>query len=122
MAAFYSADDAVAAAKQLLHELPWFNDGVHKLQTAFSVRCGVNSGEVIFPDDKTVDQVTDFVIDLAGHMQKYAAPNALWLAKEVLDDLQEKSGFKLVSTQEVDGRVTYEWLPAVATAAKVSNA
>ena len=95
---------------------------VHKLQTAFSVRCGVNSGEVIFPDDKTVDQVTDFVIDLAGHMQKYAAPNALWLAKEVLDDLQEKSGFKLVSTQEVDGRVTYEWLPAVATAAKVSNA
>jgi len=122
MAAFYSADDAVAAAKQLLHELPWFNDGVHKLQTPFSVRCGVNSGEVIFPDDKTVDQVTDFVIDLAGHMQKYAAPNALWLAKEVLEELQEKNGFKLVSTQEVDGRVTYEWLPAIATAAKVSNA
>ena len=122
MAAFYSEDDAVAAAKQILNELPWFNDGVHKLQTPFAVRCGVNAGEVIFPDDRTVDQVTDFVIDLAGHMQKYAAPNALWLAKEVLDDLKEKNGFKLVTTQEVDGRATYEWLPSVATAAKASSA
>jgi hypothetical protein len=82
----------------------------------------VNAGEVIFPDDKTVDQVTDFVIDLAGHMQKYAAPNALWVAKELLDDLKEKSGFRLVTTQEVDGRATYEWLPSVATAAKASTA
>jgi class 3 adenylate cyclase len=121
MAAFYTEDDAVAAGKQILNELPWFNDGVHKLQTPFAVRCGVNAGEVIFPDDKTVDQVTDFVIDLAGHMQKYAAPNALWLAKEVLDGLQEKNGFRLVTTQEVDGRATYEWLPSVASAAKASN-
>ena len=122
MAAFYTEGDAVNAAKQLLNELPWFNEGVHKLKTPFSVRCGVNAGEVIFPDEKTVEQITDFVIDLAGHMQKYAAPNALWLAKEVLDILPEKNGFRLVATQEVDGRATYEWTPTIAAAAKVSNA
>jgi serine/threonine protein kinase/class 3 adenylate cyclase len=122
MAAFYSEDDAVAAAKQLLNELPWFNEGVHKLKTPFAVRCGVNAGEVIFPDDKTVDQVTDFVIDLAGHMQKYAAPNALWIAKEQLDTLKEKGGFRLVATQEVDGRATYEWTPSSVATAKIANA
>jgi class 3 adenylate cyclase len=122
MAAFYSEDDAVAAAKQILNELPWFNEGVHKLKTPFAVRCGVNAGEVIFPDDKTVDQVTDFVIDLAGHMQKYAATNTLWIAKELLDALKEKGGFRLVATQEVDGRATYEWVPSSVATAKIANA
>jgi class 3 adenylate cyclase len=121
MAAFHSEEDAVAAAKQTLSELAYFNDGVHKLKTAFSVRCGVNAGEVLFPEDKSVEQVTDFVIDVAGHMQKYAAPNALWLAKEVLDALTEKSGFSPVATQEVDGRSTYEWKPGSAGVARAAT-
>jgi serine/threonine protein kinase/class 3 adenylate cyclase len=116
MAAFHSVDDAVAAGKQILSEIQFFNEGVHKLRSEFRIRCGVNAGEVIFPDEKTVEQITDFVIDLAGHMQKYAAPNALWLSKDVLETAKEREGFTLVSTQEVDNRVTYEWTPNRAVA------
>lgn len=122
MACFSSEDDAVAAAQQVLSELTFFNEGVHKLKTPFSVRCGVNAGEVVFPETKTVEEITDFVIDLAGHMQKYAKPNALWLAKEILDGLKDKNGFRLVSTQTVDGRETYEWLPPVTAQIRASTA
>jgi hypothetical protein len=60
-----------------------------------------------------MEEVTDFVIDVAGHMQKYARPNALWLSKELLERLSDQSGFRLVTTQTVDGREAYEWEPPI---------
>lgn len=120
MCAFQNAEEAARAAQTILSELEWFNDGVHRLRTPFSVRCGINTGEVIFPDDKNMEELSDEVIDVAGHMQKYAAPGSLWLAKEVLTELESSAGFEPVTTQMVDGRVPYEW-KLRATAKAVSS-
>jgi class 3 adenylate cyclase len=73
------------------------------------VRCGVNAGEVVFPESRGVEEISDEVIDIAGHMQKYAAPDSLWLSREVLNQLSDRSGFHPMSDTQVDGRTVYEW-------------
>jgi serine/threonine protein kinase/class 3 adenylate cyclase len=110
MCAFLTARDAKRAGQAVLNELPWFNDGVHRLRTPFSVRCGIHVGEVIFPEEKAMEEVTDEVIDVAGHMQKYANPDSLWVSREVLHELDDadKEGFFQVD-RDVDNRITYEW-------------
>ena len=107
--AFLTADEAVTSAQSILKELPWFNDGVHKLKSEFHVRCGINSGDLVVPDEKSLDEVSDEVMDVAAHMQKYAPPNTLWLSGEVLAEVSNNIGFDMVKGQKVDGRTTYEW-------------
>ncbi len=121
MCAFPSAEEATRAAQTVLSELEWFNDGVHRLRTPFSVRCGINSGEVIFPDDKAMEEISDETIDVAGHMQKYASPASLWVGKEVLTELESAAGFEEVTTQMVDGRTPYEWKLRTTAKAVSSN-
>ncbi len=116
MAGFLRVEDAVRSAQTVLNELPWFNEGVHRLRTPFVVRCGVNAGEVIFPADKNIEDVSDEVIDVAGHMQKYAEADALWTSREVLSEVSNKDGFRMLERQ-VDGRVTFEWKSIAARAA-----
>jgi class 3 adenylate cyclase len=111
MCAFLSCEDATCAAQTVLAELPWFNDGAHKLRTPFDVRCGINTGEVIFPEEKGMEEISDEVIDVAGHMQKYATHQTLWLAKEVLAELTTADGFVQVPDKLVDGRTPFEWRP-----------
>jgi class 3 adenylate cyclase len=111
MCAFLSCEDATRAAQTVLTELPWFNEGVHKLRTPFGVRCGINTGEVIFPEEKAMEEISDEVVDVAGHMQKYATHQTLWMAKEVLAELTSADGFVQVADKLVDGRTPFEWRP-----------
>jgi serine/threonine protein kinase/class 3 adenylate cyclase len=109
MIAFFTPAEAVKAGREVLARLGWFNDGVHHMRTPFSVRCGVNAGEVVFPESKGMEEISDEVIDVAGHMQKYAAPDSLWLSREVLNQLADRGGFRPVTDKQVDGRTAYEW-------------
>ena len=108
MCAFPTSQDAVNAAQEVLRGLDWFNDGVHQLRTKFNVRCGVNAGEVVFPESKRMEEVSDEVVDCAGHMQKYAAPGTVWVSALVHDELKDHSGFKSIETN-VDGHRVFEW-------------
>ena len=108
MCAFPTSQDAVNAAQEVLRGLDWFNDGVHQLRTKFNVRCGVNAGEVVFPESKRMEEVSDEVVDCAGHMQKYAAPGTVWVSALVHDELKDHSGFKSIETK-VDGHRVFEW-------------
>ncbi len=94
MVAFPSSEQAVNAAQDVLRGLDWFNDGVHQLRTKFNVRSGVNAGEVVFPESKRMEEVSDEAVDCAGHMQKYAAPGTVWIASFVYDELKDHTGFK----------------------------
>ena len=109
MCAFNTATDCVGAAQELLQNLAWFNDGVHHLRTPFNVRCGANMGEVVFPEIKPMEDISDEVIDVAGHMQKYAAHGALWISKAMLADGISPDGFRPITDQQVDGREVMEW-------------
>ena len=73
MACFPSVNDAVQAGKDIIRELGLFNRTVKLIKTDFSVRCGVNAGFVYFDETTPLETMADRVIDVAGHMQKYAA-------------------------------------------------
>jgi len=111
MCAFPTAAECISAAQDVLRGLPWFNDGVHHLKMGFNVRCGANMGEVVFPENKAMEDISDEVIDVAGHMQKYAAHGALWIAKEMLGPEANFEGFREIA-DKVDGHVVMEWRPA----------
>jgi tRNA A-37 threonylcarbamoyl transferase component Bud32/class 3 adenylate cyclase len=110
MCAFFTTEEAVRAAQEVLGGLGWFNDGVHQLKMPFNVRCGINSGEVVFPEDKAMEEISDEVIDVAGHMQKYAAHGSLWISRGVMMELPgDHSGWRAISDQKVDGHDVFEW-------------
>ncbi|MBI2679331.1 MAG: protein kinase [Candidatus Koribacter versatilis] len=109
MCAFFTAQDAVKAGQEVLAGLAWFNDGIHQLKTSFNVRCGVNAGEVVFPEDKDMEDISDEAIDVAGHMQKYAAHGALWLSRAVMMELGDQTGWRAIADQKVDGHDCFEW-------------
>ena len=115
MTCFLTADDAATAGRRLLTELEWFNRDVHQLRTPFRVRCGMNVGEVMFPDEKSMEEISDEVIDVAGHMQKYADHDSLWISGEGYKRLSDQSGFKRIEKQ-VDNRETFAWHPAPSAA------
>ncbi len=108
MTAFPSADDAAGAARKILTELEWFNRDVHQMKGKFEVRCGANFGEVMIPDEKPLEEVSDHTIDVAGHMQKYATKNELWLSAEMHARLIDNSGFVKVD-QEVDSHEVFAY-------------
>jgi len=109
MCAFPTAGDCIGAAQDVLRGLPWFNDGVHHLRMPFNVRCGGNMGEVVFPEDKAMEDISDEVIDVAGHMQKYAAHGALWISQDMLGPQVNPEGFRVITDQQVDGHAVMEW-------------
>jgi class 3 adenylate cyclase/predicted Ser/Thr protein kinase len=108
MCAFAELDEAVRSGQDILNGLGWFNDGVHHLRTPFNVRVGVNAGEVVFPADRQMEEISDQVIDIAGHMQKYANPGALWMAEELRAEVPDANGFSNTG-RKVDGVNAVEW-------------
>lgn len=108
MACFNSVDDSVCAAQQVLEELVHFNKEVKKIKRDFIVRCGINAGVVYYDEDLPLEEMTDKVIDVAGHMQKYANPGSIAISKPSIKPLDRKSGF-LSTTKTVDGYKVYEF-------------
>ena len=108
MSCFPSAEDASTMARKILVELDWFNRDVHQLRTKFHVRYGLNAGEVMVPDDKPLEDISDETIDVAGHLQKYAAVDSLWVSGDVYRSLVNREGFAQVPKQ-VDNRDVYAW-------------
>jgi class 3 adenylate cyclase len=122
MVCFLQADLAVAAGVRILQRLKKFNEHDNKLRTPFRVRCGINEGEVQIFEDSKLEKVADRVIDVAGHMQKEANSNAIWLSEEVFNILADKSDFR-ETEKVVDGLKVFEWsLEAPPPAAKPAPA
>ncbi len=108
MICFPTADAAVATAQSVLAGLYGFNKSVKTIRANFRVRCGVNAGRVYYDRSIPMEQMSDHVIDVAGHMQKYALPNTIALAKPALALLSKREGFKPAG-KEVDGFEVYQW-------------
>lgn len=108
MVCFLQLDLAAAAAQRILECLPEFNRTHNKLQTPFRVRCGLNEGEVAIFEDSKLEKVADHTIDVAGHMQKNAQVNTLWLGEPVYEALGHQEGF-IPLDRTMDGLRVYEW-------------
>jgi len=108
MACFSNVDDAVMAGKDVIKGLDHFNKNVKLMNTNFAVRCGVNAGFVHFDDSTPMEAMSDRVIDIAGHMQKYAKPGTVAVARKVIEPLRNLQGF--VPTEKVvDGYEVAQW-------------
>lgn len=108
MAAFREIDQALGAGKDLLLQLEAFNRDGHEMTEPFRLRLGISQGDVIFDDQARMEEVSDSVIDLAGHLQKDARPNSILIARRDLAKLRDKQGFRAADKQ-VDGHEAWEW-------------
>lgn len=120
MTCFLDRELALAAAQRLLIDLQTFNSEKNKLRTPIEVRAGMSEGEVSIFEDTPMEKVADHVVDVAGHMQKYARDGTLWIGEDVYGRLTNKAGFSPAG-KEVDGFAAYEWSPRAEEAAVASS-
>ncbi len=109
MACFSDVDNAVQAGKDVIRALVHFNREVKLMRTDFAVRCGVNSGFVHFDERTPLEAISDRVIDIAGHMQKYAEPNTVAVARSIIEPLRDRNGFH-PTAKVVDGYEVSHWV------------
>jgi hypothetical protein len=55
-----------------------------------------------------MEEMSDGVIDIAGHMQKHAEENTIYLGQHVIKTLDSSVGFHPVNKQ-VNGCEVYQW-------------
>ena len=108
MSCFNSVDAAVRAAREVITGLEEFNRNIKMMSKEFKVRCGVNSGFVYYDESIPLEEISDRVIDIAGHMQKNAQPNSVCVAKPAIEPLNDRVGFEPAG-RVVDGYEVYEW-------------
>jgi len=103
MSCFRTADDAVKAAKGLLTDLERFNTEVKLIKKDFKIRCGINAGSVYYDETLPMEEMSDNVIDVAGHMQKKSPENNVSMPKILFDRLTDTYNFVPVTGKIVDG-------------------
>jgi class 3 adenylate cyclase len=108
MSCFPTVDTAVRAAREVIIGLEAFNKNVKTIKKDFRVRCGINVGYVYFDESIPMEEMSDRVIDIAGHMQKHAPPNKICIAKPAIEPMQERAGF-VPAGRVVDGYEVYVW-------------
>ncbi|CEK10386.1 conserved protein of unknown function [Legionella hackeliae] len=108
MSCFRTVDDAVSTASSLFKKLEKFNKEDKMIKRDFQIRCGINTGFVYLDDETPLEQVSDRIIDIAGHMQKYAKPNTINIAASAIEPLKNSQGFN-ETTDVIDGQKVYQW-------------
>lgn len=93
MAAFNSIDNAVMAAQDTIVRLQQFNKDVKHIEMDFVVRCGVYAGTIFYDDKLPLEEISDHIIDTAGHFQKYTEPGSIAISKELLKYIDNQEGF-----------------------------
>ena len=108
MVCFDSLERALRAAQAVLSQLPNFNAKTRMMRTPFRVRCGVNAGRVQYDAAMRMEEMSDNVIDVAGHMQKYADPDTIFVAADLVRGRKLRRDFTPADT-EVDGFAVSVW-------------
>jgi class 3 adenylate cyclase len=106
MICFRTVDAAVKCGREVIDGLKDFNENVKTMKTDFRVRCGINAGYVYYDESLPMEEMSDRVIDIAGHMQKHSAPNTISIAKPAVEPLESRSGF-VPTPKTVDGYEVY---------------
>ncbi len=109
MSCFGDFESAFLAAKEIIEELPRLNNSLQQFKHDFVVRCGINSGFIYFDDMLSLQEMAGHSIDLAGHFQKYAAPNSIYANKTSIP-LHLLASFKTVE-EDIDGCRVMAWHP-----------
>jgi hypothetical protein len=110
MICFGSTADAIRSGQELLARLEKFNREEKVIKRNFSIRAGINAGQVFYDDATPMEEMTDRVIDIAGHMQKHGCVDGLTIGKHAIEPLLGEFKFSDAG-RVVDGCPVYEWRP-----------
>jgi class 3 adenylate cyclase len=110
MICFPDAESAVKAAQDIITRLEPFNRTVKAMKSDFKVRAGINAGMVMFHESVPMEEMSSREIDIAGHLQKYAGENTIYITREAIQSAGGEFGFS-PANREIDGRQVYEWKP-----------
>ncbi|WP_238584400.1 hypothetical protein [Legionella gratiana] len=108
MSCFNTTEQAFDAAKDILSSLPDFNKSTKMMKQDFHVRCGINTGFVYYDLSTPLEEFSDRVIDIAGHMQKHAPPDTVLVAKDLVKPIESHEVFT-PTNNIVDGLEAFEW-------------
>ncbi|WP_133139601.1 adenylate/guanylate cyclase domain-containing protein [Legionella genomosp. 1] len=108
MACFNTVDNAVNAAQASIIQLEHFNEKVKQISRDFAVRCGIHAGVIYYDERLPLEEITDQVIDIAGHMQKHAEPGTIAISKTSIKPSEDTSGF-VSNGKTVDDYEVYQW-------------
>ncbi len=113
MACFDDAASAIRAGRDTIASLSEFNAKIKNMRGDFKIRVGVNAGPVLFDEKTPMEEMSDRVIDVAGHMQKYGSVNAIAAPTEIVEPLAKEFPFKSAGRM-VDAYPVSEWTPVPA--------
>ncbi|MFH0787933.1 MAG: hypothetical protein V2B13_10010 [Pseudomonadota bacterium] len=108
MCCFATVDAAIKTAKEVITSLEFFNQRAKTIKKDFKVRCGINAGSVYFTESQPMEEMSDHVIDIAGHMQKHALHSSIFIAKPLVETAEEKANFNPID-KSVDGYEVCVW-------------
>ncbi len=108
MICFGETRHAVVAAQEVLRSLHRFNSEIKAMSADFKVRIGINSGQVLYDERIPMEEMSARVIDIAGHMQKYAQENSIYINKSAIEGDVDATGF-LPADTEIDGCEVLVW-------------
>lgn len=93
MCVFDTADDASRAGIAIVTLMPDFNQNKNRLKKPVVLRMGINTGRVLFDENRSIGELFDGVIDVAGHLQKEGRGGDLLITQAAYDALTDKSLF-----------------------------
>lgn len=108
MACFEDADDAVNAAKEVVKFVNIFNKELKNISYNFHVRYGIHSGKVYYDDSLNLEEITDEVIDIAGHLQKNGEKDTIMISKNAYSILTKRDEFTKTEVN-IDGVMVYKY-------------
>lgn len=111
MICFTTVPDAIRAGQGIIKNLGIFNQKVKSIKKDFAIRVGINSGLVFCDESTPMEEMTDRVIDIAGHMQKHGSINAVCITKHAIEPYLDKFNF-VAEDRMVDGCPVYQWKDA----------
>jgi class 3 adenylate cyclase len=89
LAVFSHPEPAVAAGRHLLDALPAFNARSNRLPRPLQLRIGVHTGPILTDQSAGLGKIASQTFDLAGHLQKAAAPNQMLVSERTFAHLRE---------------------------------
>ncbi|PCI38324.1 MAG: hypothetical protein COB53_04970 [Elusimicrobia bacterium] len=115
MICFDSVEDAIRAGQAVLSGLDSFNKDIKAMKMDFRIRAGINAGRVLYDDETPMEEMSDRVIDIAGHMQKYAPADSIFISSEAVGDKGPAFNFS-PDEKVVDGSKVLVWRAHAAAA------
>ncbi|MFH1415571.1 MAG: hypothetical protein ABIH89_05750 [Elusimicrobiota bacterium] len=108
MACYSSFELAFKAAREIIEGLPEFNKTRKSIKADFSVRCGINAGKIYYDDALPLEELSNRAIDIAGHLQKKAGANTIYVTKKSIKPLASYSNLIPID-EDIYGQEIFEW-------------